>query len=87
MQIAPPKKKKNVVNLQYWDSVSTPKVISTHISLKFWEKKKYDHFEKSWDKLTCDKLELGQIDQSWDELVWDKFDLGQIDLYPSISSF
>jgi hypothetical protein len=65
------------VKLQYWDSVSTPKVISTHISLKFWEKKKYNHFEKSWDK-----LELGKIDQSWDELVWDKLDLGQIDLYP-----
>ena len=49
MQITPTKKKKNVVKLQYWDSVSTPKVIGTHISLIFWEKKKYNHFEKSWD--------------------------------------
>jgi hypothetical protein len=49
MQITPPKKKKNVVKLQYWDSVSTPKVISTHISLKFWEKKKY--IALYWNKL------------------------------------
>jgi hypothetical protein len=70
MQITPSKKKKNVVKLQYWDSVSSSKVIRTHISLKFWEKKKYSHFEKSWDK-----LELGQIDQSLGRIG-----LGQIGL-------
>ena len=62
MQITPPKKKKNVVKLQYWDSVSSPKVIGTHISLKFWEKRKYSHFEKigtNWPGTNWPKL--GQI--------------------------
>jgi hypothetical protein len=68
MQITPPKKKKNVVKLQYWDSVSTPKVYSTHISLKFWEKKKYNHFEKSWDKLTRDKLT--KVGMNWFGTNW-----------------
>ena len=65
------------MKLQYWDCLNT-QIYKAHISLQFKEKKKYNHFEKSWDKLTWDKLELGQIDQSWDELVWDKLTCIQI---------